>query len=342
MNDVLLQCILAAAMFSTTAIAGLIPIKLLRFINKNSEESQQRASWILTLLSCFGGGIFMGTCFLDIFPHVNENYVKFKMLSGFESNYPFPEFFVCCGFFLVYFLEEISLKIFSASGHGHSHGPSNLSAEQPLKPSMNGRGSIGGVSQISGKINAVMTHEIVMDETVKYMSDENKESGFLKSITFAIAMSLHSILEGIALGVQDNRVGIITLFLSLIIHKSIEAFSVGLQIAKSNSKRTCMVTSTIIIYALMTPVGSMLGVLLTNINLNPTIREGSIVVLEGLAGGTFIYVTFFEILAQERANTHSNLIQLNAIILGFLVIAGFQLNEHGFSGSDKHGHSHGR
>jgi zinc transporter ZupT len=41
-----------------------------------------------------------------------------------------------------------------------------------------------------------------MDETVKYMSDENQESGFLKSITFAIAMSLHSILEGIALGVQ--------------------------------------------------------------------------------------------------------------------------------------------
>jgi hypothetical protein len=49
-----------------------------------------------------------------------------------------------------------------------------------------------------------------------------------------------------------------------------------------------MVTSTIIIYALMTPVGSMLGVLLTNTNLSPVIREGSIVVLEGLAGGTLL------------------------------------------------------
>ena len=47
-----------------------------------------------------------------------------------------------------------------------------------------------------------------------------------------------------------------------------------------------MVTSTIIIYSLMTPVGSMLGVLLTNTDLNATIREGAIVVLEGLAGGT--------------------------------------------------------
>ena len=46
-----------------------------------------------------------------------------------------------------------------------------------------------------------------------------------------------------------------------------------------------MVTSTIIIYALMTPVGSMLGVMLTNLNLDPVLRDGSIVVLEGLAGG---------------------------------------------------------
>jgi hypothetical protein len=46
-----------------------------------------------------------------------------------------------------------------------------------------------------------------------------------------------------------------------------------------------MVTSTIIIYALMTPVGSMIGVMLTNLNLDPVLRDGSIVVLEGLAGG---------------------------------------------------------
>ncbi|CAK5013296.1 unnamed protein product [Meloidogyne enterolobii] len=28
------------------------------------------AEWILSLLSCFAGGVFMGTCFLDIFPHI--------------------------------------------------------------------------------------------------------------------------------------------------------------------------------------------------------------------------------------------------------------------------------
>ena len=56
-------------------------------------------------------------------------------------------------------------------------------------------------------------------------------------------------------------------------------------------------------------------------------REGIIIVLESLAAGTFIYVTFLEVLAQERANDHSNLVQLGAIVCGFLVINGIQIYE---------------
>lgn len=58
-----------------------------------------------------------------------------------------------------------------------------------------------------------------------------------------------------------------TLFLSLIIHKGIEAFSVGLQVSRSNTKRLVLVIATIIVYALMTPIGSMIGVWLTVSNL---------------------------------------------------------------------------
>lgn len=71
-----------------------------------------------------------------------------------------------------------------------------------------------------------------------------------------------------------------TLFISLILHKGVEAFSVGLQISKGNSNKvrrsSCQaaahvhavliqlkaVVATIIIYALMTPIGSGLGTLL--------------------------------------------------------------------------------
>lgn len=46
---------------------------------------------------------------------------------------------------------------------------------------------------------------MVMDESLKYMSNDSLEPGILKSLTFAVAMSFHSILEGFALGVQVKR-----------------------------------------------------------------------------------------------------------------------------------------
>ena len=62
--------------------------------------------------------------------------------------------------------------------------------------------------------------------------------------------------------------------------------------------------------------------------MNPQTRDLIIILLEGSAAGTFIYVTFFEVLAQERANDHSNLIQLAAIVVGFFAIAALQAHEH--------------
>nr|CAD2150125.1 unnamed protein product [Meloidogyne enterolobii] len=367
MNIIPLQAILALAMFLTTALAGLLPIKLLNMINRRRDEENERetrlAEWILSLLSCFAGGVFMGTCFLDIFPHINENYERFIIKSKWKIEYPLTQFFVCCGFFLVYLLEELILKIFSSSalhaGHSHSAGNNNSHhhkhrrdkikcREEHLKTSNivnsnNNCNSDGNVLQQSTHVVVVRRSDGEESDSInsskqfkqrsisiltqEYLNNEQVDDSLLKSITFAVAMSFHSILEGFALGVQNNQKGIMTLFISLIIHKGIEAFSVGLQITRSNAKRMIIVVLTIGIYALMTPFGSMVGVLLTNLNIDEVLKDGIVIVLESFAGGTFIYVTFFEVLSQERANEFSNLVQLCAIVFGFLVVSVLQINE---------------
>ena len=43
---------------------------------------------------------------------------------------------------------------------------------------------------------------MVIDESLKYMNSDRRETGLLKSLTFIVAMSFHSIMEGFALGVQ--------------------------------------------------------------------------------------------------------------------------------------------
>lgn len=60
--------------------------------------------------------------------------------------------------------------------------------------------------------------------------------------------------------------------------------------------------------------------------------------MEGIAGGVFIFMTCLEILAHERANDHSNLVQLLAIIIGFGFIASLQINEYFHGEGDVHGH----
>ncbi|KAK6012711.1 hypothetical protein OSTOST_22116, partial [Ostertagia ostertagi] len=114
------------------------------------------------------------------------------------------------------------------------------------------------------KAAGLPTHRfsLVMEETANYAVAESSEASLLKSLTFAVAMSFHSILEGFALGVQNTTARIVTLFISLILHKGVEAFSVGLQISKGNSNKLKAVIATILIYALMTPLGSGLGTLL--------------------------------------------------------------------------------
>ena len=77
----------------------------------------------------------------EIFKLFSQNYDS--MVNNYDLHYPVPLFqvFICCGFFVVYFIEEITamvwffqrrevlnvldLKVFGSEGHshGHSHGP---------------------------------------------------------------------------------------------------------------------------------------------------------------------------------------------------------------------------
>ncbi|XGW22480.1 hypothetical protein V3C99_005032 [Haemonchus contortus] len=314
-----LQVALAVVMFLTTAIAGFIPLKLLRFLNKTQGDNKKRGRW-LSLLSCFSGGVFMGTCFLDIIPHINENYEDFKVLSGTNFEFPLPQFFTCVGFFLVYLIEEICIKVF-AMKHDHS---STVEVEKPVQK------------------DTLNLRNLVMEETANYAVAESSEGSLLKSLTFAVAMSFHSILEGFALGVQNTTARIVTLFISLILHKGVEAFSVGLQISKGNSNKLKAVIATILIYAMMTPLGSGLGTLLQMSNISRLHKDGAVLILESLAAGTFIYVTFLEVLAHEKDNEHNSLKQLLAIFIGFAVIAALQFafGDHGHDGGHEGGHVH--
>uniref|UniRef100_A0A0R3RZ93 Zinc transporter ZIP3 n=1 Tax=Elaeophora elaphi TaxID=1147741 RepID=A0A0R3RZ93_9BILA len=335
MNEFTMQIICAIAMLLTTAIAGFAPFKLMTMIASNGVMSR-RASVILSVMSCYAGGVFLATCFLDTLPHLNENFRKFKKITAWDTSYPVPEFLVCIGILSIYVLEEIFAWIFSKTKKSEE----SVKGMEMLKLAKHDGKKLEQETESLREYRSVETKDIegngeIVNSDIEVnnrrsRSNSNLASGIIHSITFTIAMSFHSILEGVALGVQDEKFGIITLFVSLLLHKGIEAFSVGLQISRTIAQKVKIVIATITIYSLMTPIGSFAGLFLQNVDMNESWRQGIILVLEGLAIGTFIFVTFLEVLYEQRNDSKAIREEIIAIALGVLTISGFQYFEGSF------------
>ncbi|PIC36933.1 hypothetical protein B9Z55_015745 [Caenorhabditis nigoni] len=343
-----LQYILAFAMFVVTAVIGIVPLFIVRVMKRSQNENEQG---YLSYLTCFAGGVFLATCFLDIIPHINEGYEELMATYDLNWHFAYPQFVTCCGFFFIYFIEEFTTFVFGNGqqpGHGHSHSMSQR-GQKVGNSEFNGGLSPGMPKERKGSVNIT---NLRMEEASTWVVSDEK-SNILKSLTFAVAMSFHSLLEGFALGVQDTTGRIYALFFSLLLHKSVEAFSVGLQISMANSNKIKTVLATILIYSLMAPMGSIIGSVLQNSETN-IYKDCAILLLESLAAGTFIYVTFIEIMASEKSNDFNHLKQLLWIIIGFALVTLMQIffgHEHSHEGHGAHGngtddghahHHHGR
>ncbi|GIY31310.1 hypothetical protein CEXT_269481 [Caerostris extrusa] len=81
------------------------------------------------------------------------------------------------------------------------------------------------------------------------------------------------------------------------IHKCIIAFTVGLNLTRSDLRKISIIKSNFF-FALSSPVGILLGVFVMDVvqGLSLVITSG---ILQGMAAGTFLYVTIFEVLFKE-------------------------------------------
>jgi len=157
----------------------------------------------------------------------------------------------------------------------------------------------------------------------------------VRSITLVIALSCHSLIEGLAFGIQDTATSTTALFLGIIIHKCIIIFSTGVQLARTHAHQLVLVVLTIVLLSLMSPIGAGIGVAVEQSWGHSEARDVTIMFFSGLSVGTFLYVTFFEVLIHERDNEHNNLWKLFAILVGFILMAALRAME------GKHSHGTG-
>jgi zinc transporter 1/2/3 len=259
-----------------------------------------RWRWIISFSSCFAGGVFIAACLLDLLPDVEENFAKvlaeIKDKYKVDLDYPVAQFVIVFGFFIILFIEQTVL-----------HFQEQWAADAEREPLLSHRrGRAGGHEGSPGHHHRDTEHQAVhgVSNEVHHEDDGHAqhnhvghgvfEHSNLRAVMLLLALSFHSVFEGLAIGLQDDSKHMISIFIAVIIHKAVMSFSLGLNIAQSNLSVRSFVLSNVL-FSLSSPVGVGIGIGLSDLpsSLSVDICNG---VLQGIAGGTFLYITFFEVI----------------------------------------------
>ncbi|KAL1420859.1 hypothetical protein MTO96_004238 [Rhipicephalus appendiculatus] len=85
----------------------------------------------------------------------------------------------------------------------------------------------------------------------------------LGSVLIVVALSFHSIFEGLSLGLQSTDQATWIMFLAISIHKFVIAFVVGFDM-KASRMRTRTILIYIAIFSVMSPLGALIGAVTKN------------------------------------------------------------------------------
>ena len=115
--------------------------------------------------------------------------------------------------------------------------------------------------------------------------------------------------QGLAVGLQERPADVWYLFGAIAAHKLVIAFSVGLELLVAGISKKVMIIY-MVFFAFVSPLGVAIGIIVTETSdTQSNAHLLAVTVLQGIAGGTILYITFFEV---------SN--KLKLILLSFVLI----------------------
>ena len=127
-----------------------------------------------------------------------------------------------------------------------------------------------------------------------------------------IALSVHGIFEGIALGVMNTIKECSILFSAIILHKWAAAFALGISFYKSGTE-TDLFIKMIIIFTSFGPLGIIIGMFFSDAG---NLMKG---IMLSISGGTFIYVAASEVIVEEFSLSKKTNIKFMWFLIGGLL-----------------------
>lgn len=100
-------------------------------VNLSNQLKKYKLKRLLSYCNCVSAGVFLGVCFLNLIPCVEEEFAKlikdFPTLQKYFGSFPLGLFSVIIGLFLILLSESLLGRCFtSKETHSHSHSQSSL------------------------------------------------------------------------------------------------------------------------------------------------------------------------------------------------------------------------
>ncbi|KAF6352446.1 solute carrier family 39 member 2 [Rhinolophus ferrumequinum] len=290
------------ALLALTLVCGLIPICVKWFQIEGATGRHRR---VLSLLGCISAGVFLGAGFMhmtaEALEGIESEIQKFVMQNRTESegnfsddassdhtNYPYGELIISLGFFLVFLVESLALQCCPGAAGGSKTQEEECGGAHVL--GLHSHGSLPSPSR----------------------------SPF-RALILLLSLSFHSVFEGLAVGLQTTVVATVQLCVAVLAHKGLVVFGVGLRLVQAGTG-TRWATFSILSFALMSPLGVAIGLAVAAGDSEGG-RGLAQAVLEGVAAGTFLYVTFLEILPRELVGPEAPLAKWGCVAAGFAFMA---------------------
>lgn len=129
-----------------------------------------------------------------------------------------------------------------------------------------------------------------------------------------IALSVHSIFEGLALGLATTEAACMNMVIAILVHKGAAGSSLGISLIKTFPDNFRLCRQCVFIFAIATPLGVVLGMILANAG------EVYDVIFSSLAAGTFVYIAASEVIVEEFSVPGHRYWKLLAFLIGGAMI----------------------
>lgn len=158
------------------------------------------------------------------------------------------------------------------------------------------------------------------DEVAIARRHENGEEPIALSAYVLLAtLSIHSVMAGLALGVQSELEDAAVILIALLAHKGIAAFALGISLFRTNvTFRSGLFY--LLLFSAMTPLGVAGGVFFFDI-FDSESREAAEAIFNALAAGTFLYIAALDIFSEEFLRPRHRVVKYLASCLGFAAMA---------------------